>query len=304
MAKSGKATKQSGDDFAVMQGGTLDGKAVQRQFGEVQRKWLAEVEAENAIRQEAAKHISQIGSSSGEGESNDASLTKLRQITEKLAARKLPAGINLGDLPGVWGSYTLRFTPPYLGLGTSVSGQITSVTGNPTISSTGVDNLGQLSCSVDTDVSKPSGGTASNLMGVYFKPLFSNATARITFSSQISFSWYVNSIRNKLATSRAQGLIQLYQYDHSFQQPSLRRGAFIGWNEVAQNSLDFDFISEAGPTWYLEAPVSSAHFYFVVISFTCTASGFGWPGSLAGARAMVTVPSITVGITANLVAEA
>ena len=52
----------------------------------------------------------------------------------------------------------------------------------------------------------------------------------------------------------------------------LRRGAFIGWNEVAQNELDFDFVSEAGPTWFLEAPVSSGHFYFVVISLSCTAS--------------------------------
>jgi hypothetical protein len=135
-------------------------------------------------------------------------------------------------------------------------------------------------------------------MGVYFKPRFSEATAVISFDSEIAFSWYVNSIQNKLAISEAQGLIQLFQYDGVFVQPSLRRGAFIGWSEVAENELDFDFISEAGPTWFLEAPVSSSHFYFIVISLTCTASGAGWPGSLAGARAMVTVPSITVTVTA------
>jgi hypothetical protein len=177
------------------------------------------------------------------------------------------------------------------------------VTGNPTISASGVDNLGQLNCSVDTNFDKPSAGTASNLMGVYFKPLFSEATVRIWFDSEIAFSWYVNSIQNKDATSRAQGLIQLFQYDGAFVQPSLRRGAFIGWNEIAENELDFDFISETGPTWLLEAPVSSSHFYFVVISLTCTASGAGWPGSLAGARAMVTVPSITVTVTTPLLLQ-
>jgi len=140
-------------------------------------------------------------------------------------------------------------------------------------------------------------------MGVHFKPLFSSANARISFDSAIAFSWYVNSIQNKLAFSRAQGLIQLFQFDSTFVQPALRRGVFIGWNEVAQNELDFDFISETGPTWSLEAPVSSNHFYFVVISLSCTASGAGWPGSLAGARAIVTVPSITVTVTANPVAQ-
>ena len=200
-------------------------------------------------------------------------------------------------LPDVWGSYTLKFTPPYLGLGTSVAGQVSSVTGNPTISATGVDSLGQLSCSVDTNFERPSGGTASNLMGVYFKPMFSEAKARISFESEFAFSYYLNSIRNKIATSRAQGLIQLFQYNGSFVQPALSRGAFIGWNMIAENELKFNFISQTGPTWVLEAPVSSANFYFVVISLSCSAGGAGWPGSLAGSRAMVTVPSISVTVT-------
>jgi hypothetical protein len=67
--------------------------------------------------------------------------------------------------------------------------------------------------------------------------------------------------------------------------------------------LKFNFISQTGPTWFLEAPVSSANFYFVVISLSCSASGAGWPGSLAGSRAMVTVPSISVTVTGTPVAQ-
>lgn len=112
----------------------------------------------------------------------------------------------------------------------------------------------------------------------------------------------MNSIHSKESLAEAQGLIELYQYDGTFVQPALRRGAFLGLSEVGFNSLDLDVVSEAGPTWYLEAPVSSDNFYFVVISLSCTASGFGWPGSLAGVNAMVTVPSITVTITADQIA--
>jgi hypothetical protein len=136
-------------------------------------------------------------------------------------------------------------------------------------------------------------------MGVYFKPIFNEATVRVSFQSEIAFSWYVNSIRNKEAISEGQGLIELYQYDGAFLP--LRRGAFLGWAEVGLNSLDFDFVSEAGPTWSLESPISSSHWYFVVISLSCGATGTGWPGSLAGANATVTVPSITVTVTANSV---
>jgi hypothetical protein len=299
MRKSSKTSEQRESDFEFFQGGKLAESVVLRQFAEVKQKWLAETNEETVIRRQAGKYFNQIATSlKGGGSVNEArAISGLRRVTERLAKRKLATPRAAPILPNAWGSYSLRFTPPYTGLGTSVAGQISSVTGNPTISASGVDNLGQLSCSVDTDFNKPSGGTASNLMGVYFKPLFSEATARISFDSEIAFSWYVNSIQNEVATSRAQGLIQLFQYDSAFVQPSLRRGAFIGWSEVAENALDFDFISETGPTWFLEAPVSSSHFYFVVISLTCTASGAGWPGSLAGARAMVTVPSITVTVT-------
>jgi hypothetical protein len=305
MRQSRKITTKRENDFEALQGGKLAESTVLRQFAEVRKKRLAELGEDTAIQREAGKHFSQLAPSGNSESPHDANaISGLRRITERLARRKLPVPGKLRDLPGVWGNYTLKFTPPYTALGTSVVGQISAVTGNPTISATGNDALGQLSCSVDTNFDKPSGGTASNLMGIHFKPLFDQATARISFNSEFSFSWYVNSIRNKIASSRAQGLIQLFQFDTSFVQPSLRRGAFIGWNIVAQNELKFNYITQTGPTWSLEAPVSSAHFYFLVFSLDCSASGSGWPGSLAGARTIVTVPSITVTITADPVFQA
>jgi hypothetical protein len=299
MAKSSKTSKQRESSFELLRGGELAEGVVLRRLPALKRQLSAEVNEKSAIQRQAAKYLSQIETPAGSGDSakEGQAIHGLRQLTEQLAKQKLAAPRRVHLSPDVWGQYSLKFTPPYLGLGTSSVGQISDVTGNPTISASGVDALGQLRCSVATDFSKPSAGTASNLMGVHFKPLFSQAKARISFDSDITFSWYVNSIQNKDAFSRAQGLIQLFQFDTSFVQPSLTRGAFIGWNIVTANSLNFDFISKSGPTWFLEAPVSSSHFYFVVISLSCGAIGAGWPGSLAGASAMVTVPSITVTVT-------
>lgn len=300
MAKSSKSNKQMDDEFRFLQGETLPESDVKRHLAELKQKLTSEFNEKTALRQQAAKYASEAAPPEVPDSAKAAQAIKgLRQFTEKLSKRKLARPRKLIVPPIWWGTYTLRFTPYYSALGTYDLGTIQSETGDPTVSATGDDALGQLSCSVATNYDSRSSATAFNIMGVYFKPIFNAATVRISFESELAFSWYVNSIRNKEAISEAQGLIELYQYDGTFVQPALRRGAFLGWGEVGLNSLDFDFISEAGPTWSLEAPISSSHWYFVVISLSCSATGTGWPGSLAGASATVTVPSITVTVTAN-----
>jgi hypothetical protein len=305
MRKSNKAKKLRERDFESLRGGSLPEGVAQRQFAAIRRKLAAEARAKAATRQQAAKLLGQAQPrirSRGDTKVTQA-MSGLLAISERLARQKLATPRRVIVPPGFWGSYTLRFTPPYTALGSVSVGDTNVQSGSPMISASGVDALGQMSCSVATNYNKPSSGTASNLMGVYFRPMFGSATATISFDSQLAFSWYVNSIQNSEAISEGQGLIQLYQYDGTLDEASLRRGTYLGWSEDAVNGLDFDVISEAGPTWSLEAPVSSSHFYFIVIRLSCEASGSGWPGSLAGASAMVTVPSITVTVTANIVAE-
>jgi hypothetical protein len=305
MPKSRRKHGSSEQVFELLRGGDLPNEAVQRQVARLKRQWAAEASSEATLRLQAAKYAGRIAPPlSRMDEQSKEAVAELGRITEQLAKRKLPAARKRRVLlPDTWGTYTLRFTPPYSGLGTYSVGTVSSVTGNPTIEAAGVDALGQLNCSVSTDFEKASGGTASNVMGVYFKPMFSQAKARVSFESDIAFSWYVNSIRNKPGFARAQGMIRLYQYDGAFVQPALHSGAFIGFNMSAENEIKFNAYSNAGPTWYLEAPVSSNHFYFVVISLECSANGAGWPGSLAGASARVTVPSITVTISGDPVLQ-
>jgi hypothetical protein len=295
MAKSGKSKKHAA--LERMQGGPLNPAVARKKFGAVKRQWLAESAAESALKKKVAKSLGQVAKSPKPDPKQTQAIAELLRITEGLAKRKLAVPRRRLEVPDTYGSYTLKFTPPYLELGTVVAGQISSVTGDPAIASTGDDYLGQLSCSVDTNHDKASAGTASNQFAVRFKPMFDNATARITFESNYAWSYYVNSIRNKPAYARAQGWIRLMEFDGHFVQPSLQLGAFIGYSISAENELKWNAISSAGPTWALEAKVNSNRHYFVVISLECSASGAGWPGSLAGSRAVVTVPSISVHIT-------
>src|SRR3569623_2868523 len=124
MRRSIKTNKHAESDFKVLQGGTLPEKVVQRQFAEVNRNWLAELDEESAIRQEAGKYLNQIGTDGGAATNDAPAISRLRRLTGRLASRKLKLPGKLGGVPGVWGSYTLRFTPPYTALGTSISGQI------------------------------------------------------------------------------------------------------------------------------------------------------------------------------------
>jgi hypothetical protein len=295
MAKRRKSNKQTA--LERMQGAPLNTATARQKFGAVKRQWLAESAEEAALKKKAAKALSQVEKSPKPDPKQQQAIGELLRITESLARRKLSVPRRRLGVPDTYGNYTLRFTPPYLQLGTVVAGQITSVTGDPTIVATGDDYLGQLSCSVDTNRDKASAGTASNQFAVQFKPMFDNATARITFESNFAWSYYVNSIRNKPAYARAQGLIRLMEYDGHFVQPSLQLGAFIGYNMSAENELKWNAISATGPSWALEAKVNSNRNYFVVVSLETSASGAGWPGSLAGSRAIVTVPSISVHIS-------
>jgi hypothetical protein len=289
-----KRSKSQESALEVLKGGTLPEKVVRRQLQELNKKNLADFQKQLALKQQAAKYFGQLQPSGG---SNVAAIDGLRGITEKIQKMRpaAPRKLHVPPLPWAWGNYTLQFTPPYEGLGTYSVGEISSVVGNPTIAATGVDDLGQMTCTVEANYSSESSGAASNILGVYFKPMFPSATLTISFSSQLDFYWYYNAIQNKYANSTAQGQIKLYQYDGAFTNP-MRIGTFLGWSEGSANGLDFHIVDEAGPTWSLEAPVSSEYFYFVVISLAVTANGTGWPGGLAGASATVTVPSITVNV--------
>lgn len=302
MAKSKKSKKQSA--LERMQGSAVNAAVAQKKFGAVKRQWLAESAEEAALRKKAAKSLSQVSKSPKPDPKQAQAIAELLRITDGLAKRKLAVPKRRLGIPDTYGSYTLQFTPPYLALGTVLSGQISSVTGDPTAVATGDDYLGQLSCSVDTNRDKASAATAMAQFAVQFRPMFDNATARITFESNFAWSYYVNSIRNKPAHARAQGWIKLIEFNGTFVQPSLQLGAFIGYNVGAENELKWNAISSAGPTWALEAKVNSNRNYFVVISLECAASGAGWPGSLAGSRALVTVPSISVQITGQPLLQA
>jgi hypothetical protein len=296
MPKASRASQSQERAFELLRGGKVPGGAGQRLMADLKRNLSARLKKKSAIRRQAAEHLGRIERPIADNAKAARALSGLREITDRLAKQKLVMPRTAALAGGIIaGSYTLRFTPPYTALGESTEpGTVGVFYGNPTGSVSADPDLGQLNCSIATDFKSPSSGSAMGVMGVYFRPILGSATARVWFSSEIGLSWWVNSIGPE-ACAGWQGLIELYQYNGAF--TSLTRGAFLGGAEDAVNALNFDFVSYPGPTWYLKAPVSSEHFYFVVISLSCSATGAGWPGSLAGAITSVIVPSITVEVT-------
>jgi hypothetical protein len=301
MSKARKPSTQALREFEFLQGGKMPTGALKSHLAELKKKTGAEMQKRLAVRQQAAKYLSQINPpvSVGDGAKATQAMNGLRAITDRIAKQKLVTARFPGQPIQAYGTYTLQFTPYSFArspLAPYTTG-LMSETGNPTISAAGNEQLGQLTCTVESNYNNPSSGTASNQLGVAFQPIFNKATVRITFDSQISFWWYVNSIHGKESIAAAQGLIQLFEYTGSFIRPPLAEGAFLGFDEVGLNSLDLDVVNEAGPTWALDATLSSEWWYFIVVSLTCSANGTGWPGGLAGVSASVTVPSITATIT-------
>lgn len=305
MSRPMKAMSEQLKEFELMQGGRPPEGSLKSHLAALKKGFGAEMHEKLAMRQQAAMYLGQLSAptSAPAGTKAEEAMKGLREITDRIAKQK-PAKLEevIGP-PTFWGQYTMVFTPVLYvneGLGPYSEGQITSETGDPTATATGNETLGQLTCNVDTSYEKPSGATATNLLGVFFQPKFPQANVRITFASQIFYSWYVNSIHSQKSVSEAQGLFELYKYDGAFLQPPLQSKAFLCWSETGMNSVDFDVVNQAGPTWALEAPVifNPNLWYAIVVRLTSCASGTGWPGSLAGANATVTVPSITLTVTA------
>jgi hypothetical protein len=242
---------------------------------------------ETALQLQGARVRRRLGKSSPKPREPETprALRELRAITDGVARRK-PALLPLALQPGIsWGSYTVVATPPYY----SAQDVIVSPTGDPDLSSSADAETGELRCRAVTNNDDASSGGADAYMAIYFRPLFGPARVRIHADMDIDFAWWVNSL-GPAAISRAQGLMRVY-VDNTFEVAA--RAAFLGWSIYKENALDFNFGSYPAPSWSLSLEVSRKHYYLVVFSLSCFASGSGWPGSLAGSQVSMRIPSVT-----------
>lgn len=288
------------------QGGRPARSAVQRSLAELQRTYAADIAEMVGIQRKAARYLSQLQTpvKPAQGRAAEKALKGLRGIIKGLPKQKSAPKKLIPSPPPVVGEYTVVFTPEQyatIGLGQYALGQVTSETGNPTISTTGNETLGQMTSIIETSSTGASGGSCNNLFGIFFQPRFPSATAVVSFDSEISLFWYARSIQKKEANVSVQCLVQLYEYTGAFLQPPLKKAALINVSEVAVDTYDYgSFYGPGSPSSFtLPVVYNPEFFYSLVVSLTCTASGSGWPGSLAGLVAVVTVPSITVNITSN-----
>jgi hypothetical protein len=234
------------------------------------------------------------------------SLDGLLGIHHKLAKQKVLAPKVPGGLGGIFpGQITVTVVPPFdydIVIPTSLAGNdaIREASSNR--------NTGQMSASAITSSEKGfGGGSMYTTMGVYFHPL---GAGTVTFHAtpKFSFQWWTNSITNSLVRSFGSGGLTIYGVDVATQTTgglgtivSTAGTTFKLWDENQTDQVRFDFGFDISAPTSVQIDVSPHLVYLLFVDADVHVHGMGWPGSLAGAKMAVTVPSITYDFQAQQV---
>jgi hypothetical protein len=291
------------DPARILRGGkAVPNELVRRCIADLQLKRKAALEQRNATERKMAKLFGQARGSV-EIDTRDpakaASLQGLLAMHEKLAKQKLAAPKVPGGLGGLLPGQIIVTTVPPFDYSVIIPGKLAG--NDPTLEGTADKNTGMMSASAMTASKKGfNGGSMYTTVGVYFHP-FGPGTLTVHANPRFSFQWWTNSIgANSLVRSFGSGGLAIYGVDVATRTTggvgtiiSTAYQNFELWDENQTDQVRFDFGFD------LEAPVSAQldvnHdlVYLLFIEADVHVEGIGWPGSLAGSKLSVTVPSLT-----------
>ena len=303
MPSKKKRTSLQGNALQILRGGkAVPRDLVHRCIADLQQKRKAQLDQRNSTERKMAKYLGQA-QGSGKSDTKDPrvtqSLDSLLGIHQKLAKQKLVAPQVPGGFGGILpGHITVTVVPPFdydVIIPTVLAGN------QPTLDGSSDKNTGKMSASAIT-ATQPgfNGGSMYTTVGVYFHP-FGPGTLTVHATPKFSFQWWTNSIRpTALVRSFGSGALTIYGVDVASQTTggvgTIVSGAstqFKLWdeNETAQVRFDFGFDLQAPTSVQLD--VNHNLVYLLFVEADVHVEGVGWPGSLAGAKMAVTVPSIT-----------
>src|SRR5262245_53962167 len=308
-----KQTSPPGNALQILRGGKAVPKdLVHRCIADIQQKRSKELSQRSATERRMAKHLGQVQGVLSP-DIRDAQIVRplddLLAIHRKLAKQKILAPRVAGGLGGILpGRITVTVVPPFdynVILSSILAGN------QPTLEGSSDKNTGKMSGSAIT-ATQPgfNGGSMFTTLGVYFHPL-GPGTLTVHATPTFSFQWWTNSIgANNLVRSFGSGSLIVFGVDVASQTTgatgtivSTAATLFKLWdeNQTAQVRFDFGFDLQAPTSVHLD--VDDHLVYLLFVAADVHVEGVGWPGSLAGAKIAVTVPSITYDFQVQQVLE-
>jgi len=213
---------------------------------------------------------------------------------QKLAAPKVPAGLG-GLLPG---QIVVTTVPPF-DYGVIIPGRLAGP--DATLEGAADKATGMMSGSAISASQKGfNGGSMYTTVGVYFHP-FGPGTLTVHATPRYSFQWWTNSIgANSLVRSFGSGGLTVYGVDVASQTTggvgtivSTAGQTFGLWDENMTDQVRFDFGFDLQAPVSVQLDVNHDLVYLIFVEADVHVEGIGWPGSLAGSKLSVTLPSLT-----------
>ena len=310
MPSKKKPSSQQSNISQILRGGKAVPKdLVSRCLGDLQQKRSKESGQRIATERRMSKYLDGAQGAprpDPKDPKTSQSLDGLLSIHQKLAKQKVLAPKVLGGLGGIFpGQITVTVVPPF-DFDVVIP---TSLAGNDAIREASSNrNTGQMSASAITSSKKGfGGGSMFTTLGVYFHPL---AAGTLTFHAtpKFSFQWWTNSINNTLVRSFGSGGLTIHGIDVAAESTgavgtivSTAGTTFKLWDENETNQVRLDFGFDISAPSSVQIEVTPHLVYLLFVDAEAHVHGMGWPGSLAGAKMAVTVPSITYDFQAQQV---
>ncbi len=274
---------------------------VRKELGNLRQRKARELEQNGKLRQNNAKQLSELEGSSLPDLSDPKkakALAALLASHEKLAGQKLAAPVVKGGLGGVLaGEISATLVPPFdfdVVIPTELAGPPADVSGSSSKAS------GQMSASaISSSDHGFGGGSMFTTVGVYFHPPTAG-TLSVSAKPKFSFQWWTNSLGTSLVRSFGSVGLTVFGVDVASQTTgavgTIVSGAHettFTWDKTQSGQIDLDFESDVEGSASTSLAVNHTLVYLLFVEVDVGVEGVGWPGSLAGAKLSVTVPSIS-----------
>lgn len=303
MPSKKKIRAPKNDVVQTLRGGKAPPRnVVQQALANMHERRSAEVEKGSANSRQMAKHfdqVQQLPSINTKDPNVSRSLDGLLGLHQKFSKQKLLAPKAPKDVGGILpGRISVNVAPPFdfdhVLFGTGTGSNIATRTASANLLN------GQIDLSAITVPNKGfGGGSAYGVVGLYFHPVGSGVLT-VRAAPKYSYQWWTNSIRpTALVKSHGHVSLVIYGVD-AYADTTGEVGTIVSvastnlfhWNEEETNQVRFDFKFDLQTSGSVSMNVNHTLVYYLFVESQVGVHSVGWPGSLAGAKMAITVPSI------------